>query len=158
MNRLSKRIAVILVMATALALFTSCRKSPSGTENFISLAREKGYDIYDVTYQYANAPQITKATVIEPSDQSFQIEFYIITDKENAKKLYMAQSDEIENFKSGNAKTSLSNGTNYAKRAVSTNGKYLMVAYIENTVLYVPPTDEKKHKKEIENFINELNY
>lgn len=158
MTKFSKLIAFILAAAMTLLLVTSCAKTPSDTAAFIALAEKNGYKVYDVTDQYANAPQITRATIVAPEDRSFQIEFYIITDKESAKKLYIAQSEELENYKRSEDKASVSNGSNYAKRSVVTDGKYLMVAYTENTVLYVPPTDANANKKTIEKFIKDFRY
>ena len=149
--------SVILSVFLMAAFLTSCKKSPSDTSQFKQLAKEYKFEIYDVSNQYVNAPQIKEATIALPSDQAFQIEFYTITDRESAKQLYLAESDVVDGYKDANYSGSSSNGQNYAKRSIVTNGKYLMVSYIENTLVYVPPTDEK-NKKTIEEFLKKLNY
>ena len=61
-------------------------------------------------------------------------------------------------YQGENANSKVSNGKNYAKRTVVTkDNNYLMVSYIENTVIYVPPTS-KENREEIEEFIDHLKY
>ena len=130
MNRIKRILAFVLIVALIPALLTSCKKTPSDTEAFKKLSNAKGYVIYDVTEQYINAPQIKEATIAAPSDKSFSW--------------------------SGN----VSNGKNYAKRTLTTDGKYMVLSYIENTMLYVPPTptDNEDNLKAIDAFIDEFHY
>lgn len=149
----------IIVMAVLIAaLFTSCAKSSSDLETFKKLAEKNSYEIHNVTDQYINSPQIKTATIAAPKDRNFQIEFYTITDVESAQTIFQAQGKVIDSYQGNGADSKVSNGKNYAKRTVVTkDNKYLMVSYINNTVLYVPPTD-KANRKEIEKFIKDFNY
>ena len=154
----SVRIASVILSVFMMAAFlTSCKKYPSDTAAFKQLAKEFKFEVYNVTDQYVNAPQIKEATIVAPSGREFQIEFYVITDKDSAKQLYLAQSEVVEGYKDANYSGSSSNGQNYAKRSIVTNGKYLMVSYLENTLVYVPPTD-KEYKQTIEDFLKKFNY
>ena len=155
----NKGLAAVAVIAAIIALlFTSCSKPASDTKTFKSLAEKKDYEIYDVTEQYINAPQIKKTIIVAPKDRRFQIEFYLITDLESSKKLFQAQGKVIDSYQGENANSKVSNGKNYAKRTVVTkDNNYLMVSYIENTVIYVPPTS-KENREEIEEFIDQLKY
>lgn len=157
MKKALRIASVVLLVCMMAAMLTSCKKHPSDTAAFKQLAEQYNYEIYNVTDQYVNAAQIKEATIVAPSSRDFQIEFYVITDKESAKQLYLAQSEVVEGYKDSNYSGSSSNGQNYAKRSVVTNGKYLMVSYIENTLVYVPPTD-KENKKKIEEFLKKFNY
>lgn len=160
MNRIKRILAFVLIVALIPALLTSCKKTPSDTEAFKKLSNAKGYVIYDVTEQYINAPQIKEATIAAPSDKSFQIEFYIITDLDSAKELFKAQSEVMESTKGDSWSGNVSNGKNYAKRTLTTGGKYMVLSYIENTMLYVPPTptDNEDNLKAIDAFIDEFHY
>ncbi|MBQ9902524.1 MAG: hypothetical protein IJM51_09125 [Clostridia bacterium] len=157
MKKAIKLTAVVLSVILLASLLTSCKKNPSDTAAFKQLAEKSGFEIHDVTQQYADAPQIKEATVVAPSSREFQIEFYVITDKDSAKQLYLAQSEVVDGYKDSNFIGTSSNGQNYARRTVVTNGKYLMVSYIENTMVYVPPTD-KTNKDAIEKFLKNFGY
>ena len=148
---------MVLLSALMIALLTSCRKTPSDTAGFKALANAKGYVVYDVTDQYINAPQIKKAIVVAPKDKSFQIEFYIITDRNSAKELFQAQSEVMDGAVGKSWSGDVSNGNNYAKRTVNTDEQFMVLSYIENTMLYVPLTD-KEYKKSVETFISEFKY
>lgn len=159
MKLFTRFIAAVTAVSLLTVLLSSCTKPPADTEAFKALAQSCDYEVYDITVQYQNAPQIKRVTVAAPSGREFQIEFYEVTDRESAKVLYKAQSDVIENFRSARSVTStkVSNGSNYARRTVTADGQYLMVSYIDNTVLYVPPTD-KENKKAIEEFLDKFKY
>ncbi len=157
MKKITRSFAVILTVAMMAALLASCSRTPSNPASFKKLAESKEYEFYDTTDQYANVVQIKECYIASPSSHAFKIEFYVATDKESAKKLYQAQSEIMDNFR-GNVYTGgVSNGSNYAKRTMITNGKYLMVTYIDNTLIYVPPTP-KENKDEIDQFIDEFHY
>lgn len=157
MKKTIRSLSLVLLSALMLALLTSCRKTPSDTAAFKALANEKGYVIFDVTDQYINAPQIKEATIAAPSDKSYQIEFYIITDVDSAKELFQAQTKVMDEAKGNSWSGNVSNGRNYAKSTVITNGQYMMLCYIENTVLYVPLTD-KDNREAIEKFVDAFKY
>lgn len=157
MKKITRAVAVTVLSVLMLFLFTSCSKTPSDTAGFEKLAEKKGYKVIDVTDHYLNAPQIKEGTVAAPSDRSFQIEFYIITDMDSAKELFKAQSKEIDGIKGTTWSGNISNGRNYAKSTVISDGKYTILCYIDNTLLYVPPTD-KANKETIDAFVDALKY
>ena len=157
MRKTVRLTAVVLAVIMLAAVLTSCNKTPSDTAAFKQVAKEFDFEIYDITEQYINAPQIREATVVAPSGREFQIEFYVITDRGNAKNLYLAQSEVVDGYMNADYTGTSSNGKNYARRTVVTNGKYLMVSYIENTMVYVPPTDEE-NKEIIDKFLNKFKY
>ena len=157
MKKATRFFASVLMAAMMLAMFTSCKKTPSDTVAFIALAEKYHYKVHDVTEQYINAPQIRSGTLAAPEDRAFQIEFYIITDTESAKELFQAQSKEMDGAKGTTWTGDISNGRNYAKNTIVTDGKYMMLCYVENTMLYVPPT-KKENKEAIEAFVDEFKY
>ena len=156
---MKKQIRIFAIVSLFLIgiIMSSCQKTPSDTAAFEKLTEESGYNLYDITVQYDALPQIKEVKLAVPDSRAFQIEFYVITDMDNAKKLFLVQCEEIEGFKGVEFTGDSSNGQNYARRSVVTKGQYLMVSYIENTVVYVPPTDDK-NKDEIEKFLKKLNY
>ncbi len=159
-NRIKKTLAMVLVLSFIPALLTSCTKTPSDTQSFKELANSKGLVIYDITFQYINAPQIKQATVAAPTDKSYQIEFYLITDSDSARELFQAHSKVMEDTIGNSWSGSVSNGKNYARRTLTTDGKYMYLSYIENTILYVPPTpsDNKEIIKAIKEFVENFHY
>ena len=157
MKKSIRPVAALLCLVFLASLLTSCRKNPSDTQSFQAVAKELGYNVYDITDQYTNAEVIRTATVAAPENRAFQIEFYILTDKENAKKLYLAQGEILDNEQGSNEKGSVENGRNYAKRVKKSAGRYAVIAYVENTILYVPPTDAE-NEEAIKKFLKRFNY
>lgn len=157
MKKAVRSISLALITSLMAVFLTSCSKTPSDADAFRALAEKKGYNVYDVTAQYINAPQIKKAIVVAPKDKSFQIEFYIITDRNSAKELFQAQSEVMDGAVGKSWSGDVSNGNNYAKRTVNTDEQFMVLSYIENTMLYVPLTD-KEYKKSVETFISEFKY
>ena len=157
MKNAKKLTALALVCFVIISMLSSCSKSPSNTETFMSIAKASGYKVYNITDQYSKAEAIKTATVATPKDRSFQIEFYILTDLDSAKKIYAAQGEILDQNQGSGLKSSVLNGMNYARRSLRSGGRYAVIGYIENTIIYVPPTDEK-YKDKIDEFLDKFKY
>ena len=154
----TKAPALVLAVLMAMLLLTGCTKTPSTTENFKQIAQEKGYLMEDAISQFAAYSDIIKeATVVAPKSISFKIEFYVLSDETQAKSFYANNLATLEaNIGSVYSGSSLS-GKNYASRSITSDGKYMFIERVENTVLYVSPTDSG-NKSEIEAFIKSMGY
>ena len=156
-----KKVSRIITLVMSIALITvtlaSCTKTPSDTSTFIDLAKKKNYEVQDVLYDFTDTPQVKEGTVVAPSGRAFQIEFYVLSDSDFARSFFNNLSKVIDDEEGSiHSGTSL-NGKNYAKRTMSSNGKYTMVEYIENTLVYVPLTDTE-NKSTVEDFLKEFGY
>lgn len=158
MRKNIRSVVFIAAIAFAAVLLTACYKTPLNSDVFRKVAKEKGYNIYNVTDQYVNAPQIKEVFIAAPENREFQIEFYTITDRDSAMKLYQVESDVFDGYQGQKKENKVTNGKNYARRVVvAENENYLMVSYIDNTLVYVPPTP-KENREAIEEFLNEIKY
>ena len=156
-TKITKLTALFLAVFFMTSVLTSCQKTPSDTKNFSKIASSMGYDVLDISNQYTNAESIKVATVAAPKSRKFQIEFYELTDMESAIKIYSAQSDILESLKTSGASSEVTNGRNYAKRILTVNGQYMLIEYIENTIIYIPPTDVE-NQKDVEKFLEKFKY
>ena len=157
MNRSAKLTALVLALVLMTSILTSCKKTPSGNEAFRKTAASYGYDVIDISDQYTKAEAIKTAIVAAPKNRAFQIEFYMLTDMESAVKIYNAQSDILESQKAEGSTNKVSSGRNYAKRTVTSGGNYMIVEYVENTIIYIPPT-KVENKKDVDEFLKKFRY
>ena len=63
MKKSIRPVAALLCLVFLASLLTSGRKNPSDTQSFQAVAKELGYNVYDITDQYTNAEVIRTATV-----------------------------------------------------------------------------------------------
>ena len=157
MKNMTKIFALVLAMGLISAMLVSCTKTPTNSAAFKETASAKGYTVDDAIAQFENVPHIKEAFIAYPSDKSFQIEFYVTDNADSARNIFANQSASIESQKGNNYAGSSVNGKNYGTRTLTSGGKYTMVAYIENTLVFVPQTDSS-NKSAIEAFLKEIKY
>ena len=157
MKKTSRFFALVLAMGLISVMLASCTKTPSDSNTFKAIAQEKGYTIEDALAQFSNYPEFKEVFIAYPSGHPFQIEFYVTDNADSATIIFNNQNNKIESKKGSVYSGASSNGKNYAKRTMTSDGKYTMVEYIENTLVYVPPTDSD-NKAAIEEFLKELKY
>ena len=133
-------ISIILVLIIGLSIFMSIKgnKKPIDADRFTEITSELGYDTSKVT---------TSSTVIDSyraKKADYEINFYV-TSNELAKKNFDRIKLEYENNKdSSSIETSVSIG-NYAKYSLSTNGYYMIVTKIDNTVMFTKVSEQYKN-------------
>ena len=152
-----KLIALVLAMGLISVMLVSCTKTPTNSAAFKETASAKGYTVDDAIAQFENVPHIKEAFIAYPSDKSFQIEFYVVDNSDSARMIFNNLSNVIEKQKGNVHSGSSVSGKNFAKRTMTSDGKYTMVEFIENTFVYVPQTDSS-NKSEIEKFLDEMKY
>lgn len=154
----TKKLLVITVLLFGVFILTGCgNKEPITSEQFNSKMDEKGYKITDVSQQFENYKTIEKAYVARSSDYTHQIEFYELSTDEAAIKFY-------ENNKSifvsslGNKVTNQldTNSKNVSKYHVGSNGYYMAISRIKNTVIYARVEDAYAVK--VADIIKDLGY
>ena len=139
-----------------LILFTGCSKKKAITsDEFKSKAEAEGYTVTDVQSQYASYGYINQAFVASSAD-GYQIEFYVLSDKDYAKSMFETNKSIIENVNGNNKVKTEVNLSNYSKFAITTSTKYGYLSRIDNTLIYVNTTKENKNK--VSSFIKKLKY
>ena len=133
-------------------------KTAITAEQFKSDMEAKGYQIVDATYQtedYSNQ-YYEKVYLAINESQTYQIEFFQLTEQTYAQNLYTNFMNKLEETKSNNGVHTVFNGINYDKYTVSDNGAFAIVSRIGNTVMYTISYDN--YKNEINNIFEEYNY
>lgn len=149
---------ILVVIVGIVMLFISLNKekeSITGSE-FTSLMQEKGFVVDDATSQFSEYGYVDQAYIAAPSDYAYQIEFYELSDVDNAISFYNNNKSIFESSK-GNAsgETSVSM-KNYSKYALSTGGKYKVVSRIDNTVVYL--NVDSSYKDTVKDLLDGIGY
>ena len=152
-----KGLLFVLFAFIALISLTGCgNKTAITAEDFKTKMEGKGYSVTDATSQFSEVDYIEKAYVALSSDQSYQIEFYQISDNDKAAGFYNNNKQIFEESKGNtNVESSVSIG-NHSKYTLETDGMYKIVSRIDNTVVYL--NVESENKSDVQDILKELDY
>lgn len=133
-------VSIILVLIIGLSIFMSIKgnKKPIDADRFTEITSELGYDTSKVT---------TSSTVIDSyraKKADYEINFYV-TSNELAKKNFDRIKLEYENNKDTSSIETSVSIENYAKYSLSTNGYYMIVTKIDNTVMFTKVSEQYKN-------------
>jgi len=151
-------IAVVIVVAIIGIIFVNLNKEKTSitASSFYTNMSQKGYSVQDASSQFADYNYIKQAYIAASNDYSYQIEFYELLDDSYATSFYNNNKSIFESSK-GNASAETSVGLkNYSKYTLSSNGKYMVVSRIDNTVVYVNVDDN--YKDTVKAILDELGY
>lgn len=157
-TKVSRAAVLLLLLSLMTAMFTGCKikKEAITAADFKSLAAEKGLQCEDATAQFAGYDFVQEVTLALPSDESYQIEFYVFDDTENAKSFFANNQAIFEESKSNPSSNTSFSGPNNAKYGLTSDGKYRFVEYVDNTAVYVDT--DKANKSTIEEFVKAMGY
>ena len=147
----------IVLLGIMLLLVTACSisKSEISKEKYTKIAEKNKLIVVDVLDQFAGNEEMESATVAA-SPENWQVEFYVLDSKEAAKKMYNKNKEEFEAISNVKKIETNMNGTNYEKYTQETEGLYMVLTRVDNTLLYVKAPDNAKEP--INSFIKELGY
>ena len=146
---------VVIAIAGVVLLKLNKAKTAITASSFNSTMSQKGYDVQDARSQFAGYDYIKQA-LIAVSQEGYQIEFYELEDETYAKNFYNDNKYIFESSK-GNASAETSTSLkNYSKYTLSSNGKYMVVSRIDNTVIYVDV--DNSYKDTVKTLLSELGY
>jgi len=149
-------IVILVVIVGAVFINLNKEKTPIAASSFKSTMEQKGYTVVDTNSQFAGYDYINQAYLAESSDGSYQIEFYETSDESYAINFYNNNQARFESSKGSASSESNVNLKNSSKYTLSSNGKFMVVSRIDNTIIYVN-TDEK-NKDNIKDILKELGY
>lgn len=152
----SRITPAFVIMSILMMLFTGCSKEPVTTDAFKALSSEKGLVINDVGEQFSDFDYIKEAAIAAPSDLSYQIEFYVLSDSSYAQSFFENNKAKFEMSKIDGFLENSGSGNNYVSYSLTSGEKYMFIERIENTVIYV--NTNKTNKEVIDSFIKELKY
>lgn len=155
---LTKAAALLLLMSLMTIVLTGCSvtKEVTTTDGFKSVAADKSMQCQDATEQFASYSAVKEVTLAISEDQSYQIEFYVFTDTQNAQSFFNTNQSNFESVKESNYTSNSASGKNYATYTLTSGEQYMFVEYVDNTGIYVHA--DKENKSAIEEFIKALKY
>lgn len=158
MKKSLKRFFLALVLFISVFALTGCGKKEALTYGqFYSRMSDKGYKLTDVKNQFENYKSISKAYVASSKDLTYQIEFYELSSEENAIAFYDNNKSIFEASVGKVVKKKIDiNGKNYSKYNATSNGYYMVVSRIKNTVVFARIAEE--HSEQAKKDIKELGY
>lgn len=148
--------SLAVVLAMVMLMLTGCTKTSSTTDAFKTLAEESGLTTADATAQFAEYDFVKEVTLAIAEDNSYQFEFYVLSDDANAKTFFEENKSIFEQSITGNHTQSSVSGNNFAKYSATTDDSFMFLEYIDNTVLYIDV--DISYKSEAEKFIKGLDY
>lgn len=130
-------------------------KVSMSADNFKTMMESKEYTVTDTTSLFAKYENyMLKSYVARKND--YQIEFYELSNEENAISMYATNKSKFESqISNAYARTSVSM-KNYEKYSLTANGKYKYLSRIDNTLIYIDANEE--YKDEITNCMKEIGY
>ena len=151
-------IAVVIAVAIVGVIFINLNKEKTSitASDFYTIMSQKGYNVQDANSQFSDYNYIKQVYLAASKDYSYQIEFYELLDDSYATSFYNNNKSIFESSK-GNVSAETSVGLkNYSKYTLSSNGKYMVVSRIDNTVIYVNVEDN--YKDTVKSILDELGY
>lgn len=153
-------ISLILIMIFALTGCGSLNRTAINTDTFISTAESKEYEVIDILEEYKDIEAIEKATVALKSEDGenilYQIEFYELDAADSAMLMFNENKDLFESKTSTAVMETTVNLGNFSKYSVISNGKYMVVSRIDNTIVFVDV--DKEYKDTVNEFLEAIGY
>ncbi len=152
-----KTLVMLFICVISLFSITGCKsKTALKSSEFVNKIEEMGYTAKDATDQMSQYDYIEKVILAINKDETYQIEFYELSDNDYASGFFDNNKKIFEDSKDTTSTSTSVNIVNYEKYTLSTDGKYKVVSRIANTVIYLNVDDE--YKSEVKETLELLGY
>ena len=154
---MKKKIFILGVICFVMIFaLTGCgNKKVLSTADFKEKVENLGYTTKDVSVLLSTYRHVSEATVAKKSD-SYQVEFYVLIDEENAKTMFNTNKAIFESYKSNISKESTATLGNYSSYTLTSGGYYMYLCRVDNTLLYLRVKDT--YKEDVKLLVEELGY
>lgn len=141
-------VTAIVIAIVCFAIMQSGKKAIT-VEQFEAKAKEKGYRIADIQNDITEKEEIINAKLAISEDYSYFISFYELKDNNAASNFYKEQKEEFSKTKEEGNEPVEKSSKSYEEYSLKSNGKYLYISRIENTIvqLNVKESEEQKVKE-----------
>lgn len=156
MKKVFKKITVFAVLLCTIIVVTGCSKKVITAESFKNTMDSKGYNVVDVTDQFASQGTMKKGYVALQKESKYQVEFFELKTEVAAESMFDTNKKRFEDTKTKVSIETNVNGSNYSKYTLSTEDKFKVVTRVENTLLYLDV--DKEYKDEVGKIIEQLGY
>ena len=151
-----KKVLFVICSVVMMFTLTGCmKKEKLSTRDFIDIVEKNDCITADVASQFSSYDYVEQATIAK-CENNWQIEFYVLEDNSYAKGMFENNKKIFEDLKvsmSTEASTNLGNSSTYS---LTSNGYYMYLSKIENTLLYVKVKDT--YKDNVKELVKELGY
>lgn len=141
------------IVAGYIAATTEKEKITSS--EFMDECSDKALEIQDVTSSKLETG-VTKVYEASKTGGTYKVEFYEFDTVQNAQTFFEKMKTFMEREKGNNGITTSVNMKNFGHYSVKANGKYMYVAYVDNTVLYAD--GKSSDETEVKDLIDEIDY
>lgn len=153
---MNKLMSIIACLALIFSLAGCGNKKAITVDEFQSIMSDEGYTVQNAKDQFSEYEYVKDVYIAIDNSSSEQIEFYQLSDDDNAVSFFNNNKQIFEKSKSANStETSVSIGNN-SKYTLTTNGKYKIVSRIDNTVIYADVNEQ--YKNQVNNILKKLGY
>lgn len=153
---MKKKLLGISICILCLTMLTGCGdKKALSSKEFKEITENEELIITDVKNNFEDKEYVTDAA-IAASISGWQIEHYVFTSEEEAKKMYKKNKDDFEKNlnKEDKAKETLKN--NHSVYIIDNDVTYKYLSQIDNTVLYI--NTSSSNKESVNEIIKKLGY
>ena len=150
-----KILTIILFGCMALSLVGCGNKEAVSTEDFISIAESKDCEIADASAQYEEYSYVENVT-IAAHEEGWQVEFYTLSEDSYATSMFNTNKEIFESYKGNKSVESTTNIGNDATYSLTSDGYYMYLSKVDNTLLYVRVNED--YKDTVKTIIEELEY
>ena len=145
-----------LICFVMIFTLTGCtNKTVLTTEDFKTKLEEQGLTVVDTTSQHDSSTHIKESTIATSKD-GYQISFYIFYEIDNAQDKFNTIKTDFQNEKGGQAIQTVNNMKNYSTYSLQSNGYYMYVCRVDNTLLSIKA--DEKYKDTIKDIVKKLGY
>lgn len=149
-------VSLLLVSAVVIVFLVLGKGKESITASeFYDEMNDEGLMVIDVTDQYASYG-IDEAYIAVESNQEYQIEFYELSSVSKAENMFETNKEYFEDRAGSKRVTSSYGFGNYDIYSLTSNGDFMYLCRIDNTLLYIDVDDS--YKDEVKEIIDELDY
>lgn len=150
-------ISLILIIAAVVVFFVVIDKEKESVsaKQFYDEMEDEGYVMVDITAQYA-AYGIDEAYLAVKPNQEYQIEFYELSSISKAESMFESNKEYFKDRAGSKRVTSSYGFGNYDIYSLTSNGDFMYLCRIDNTLLYIDVEDT--YKDEVKEIIDELDY
>lgn len=153
-----KRIktTMLLVLAVlAMVSLSGCKsKEPISVSQFEEILEQNGFEIADVSDEYADWSGIVEVAGAQKGD--VRMDFGELDTNDHATALYNQMQANVESFEGGANSNLTVNLINHQKYELTTGERYYVVVRVNNT--FLASSIDKAGKAELKNIIKELGY
>lgn len=154
---MKKKLFICLLCVISLIFVVGCGigKKALTQKEFSKIAEDNKLTVIDVVDQFADHPEIKSASLAASPD-GWQIEYYILDNAKNAKKMFEKNKLDFENLSSKGSNNTMIEIGNYAKYTADSDSYFMVAARVNNTFLFVKVPIQ--YKKAANSVIKDMGY